>query len=137
MRSRRGGRFVVFGSFVTGRMGHDSDRDVMIDFPEARLRRARRGRGDAPAVTDARRLDGEDDLTAAIRHFRNAPCGPHPPGVPPGDAPPSAPRRRSRRPASACSGTGSIPRRGPAEAATPHPNTCPPLIRRPTGWPAA
>lgn len=33
--SRKGGRLWVFGSFVTGRMSHDSDLDVMIDFPPA------------------------------------------------------------------------------------------------------
>lgn len=38
--TREGGRFVVFGSFVTGRMGHDSDLDVMIDFPDAGRRAA-------------------------------------------------------------------------------------------------
>lgn len=36
----QGGRFVVFGSFVTGRMGHDSDLDVMIDVPAAGRRAA-------------------------------------------------------------------------------------------------
>lgn len=29
----RGGRFVVFGSYVTDKMRFDSDLDVMIDFP--------------------------------------------------------------------------------------------------------
>ena len=28
-----GGRYVVFGSFVTGNFRHDSDLDVLIDFP--------------------------------------------------------------------------------------------------------
>lgn len=35
-----GGRFVVFGSFVTGRMSHDSDLDVMIDVSAAGRRAA-------------------------------------------------------------------------------------------------
>jgi predicted nucleotidyltransferase len=33
--ARSGGRFVVFGSYAAGRMGHDSDLDVMVDVPEA------------------------------------------------------------------------------------------------------
>ncbi len=38
--ARTGGRFVVFGSYVAGRMGHDSDLDVMVDVPEAGRRAA-------------------------------------------------------------------------------------------------
>lgn len=30
----KAGRFVVFGSFVDGRMRFDSDLDVLLDFPE-------------------------------------------------------------------------------------------------------
>jgi predicted nucleotidyltransferase len=30
-----GGRFVLFGSFATGRMRHDSDLDVLVDFGQA------------------------------------------------------------------------------------------------------
>ncbi|MCJ2022882.1 hypothetical protein [Methylobacterium sp. J-067] len=151
-------------------------------------------------MTDARWLDVEDDLGAAIRHFGNAarlyeaggfdapdldgyrarmglqhamqaghtslegalhrildilgedgPTGPNshadlirrvsrPVSLPDrsGPRPRSRPRdgsRRPLRPASACSGTGSIPRR--AADAEPHPNTYPPLIRSPTGCPAA
>ncbi|MGC5779878.1 nucleotidyltransferase family protein [Methylobacterium sp. NFXW15] len=37
---REGGGFWVFGSFVTGRMSHDSDLDIMIDFPPAGRRAA-------------------------------------------------------------------------------------------------
>lgn len=33
---REGGRFVVFGSYVTGAMRYDSDLDVMIDVPVCR-----------------------------------------------------------------------------------------------------
>lgn len=31
-----GGRFVVFGSYVTGQMRYDSDLDLLVDFPAAR-----------------------------------------------------------------------------------------------------
>ncbi|MGY2046980.1 nucleotidyltransferase family protein [Methylobacterium sp. JK268] len=31
----RAGRFVIFGSFVERRMRHDSDLDILIDFPVA------------------------------------------------------------------------------------------------------
>ncbi len=31
-----GGRFVLFGSFVDRRMRHDSDLDILIDFPAGR-----------------------------------------------------------------------------------------------------
>jgi len=37
---REAGRLWVFGSFVTGRMDHDSDLDVMIDFPAGGRRAA-------------------------------------------------------------------------------------------------
>jgi predicted nucleotidyltransferase len=36
----QGGRFIVFGSFVDGRMKHDSDLDVMIDFDASNRREA-------------------------------------------------------------------------------------------------
>ncbi len=36
----RGGRYVLFGSYVTGRMRFDSDLDVMIDFPADRTAEA-------------------------------------------------------------------------------------------------
>ncbi|MBO0904405.1 nucleotidyltransferase family protein [Jiella sonneratiae] len=32
--SRHGGRFVVFGSYVSGTMRFDSDFDVLLDFPK-------------------------------------------------------------------------------------------------------
>lgn len=37
---REGVSFVMFGSFVTGRMDHDSDLDVMIDVPDSGRRAA-------------------------------------------------------------------------------------------------
>lgn len=36
----QGGRFVVFGSYVDGRMKHDSDLDVMLDFDASGRRSA-------------------------------------------------------------------------------------------------
>lgn len=33
----RSGRFVIFGSFVDRRMRHDSDFDVLIDFPTGEI----------------------------------------------------------------------------------------------------
>lgn len=36
----QGGRFIVFGSFVDGRMKHDSDLDVMIEFDASKRRSA-------------------------------------------------------------------------------------------------
>lgn len=30
-----GGRFILFGSAARGEMRHDSDADIMVDFPEA------------------------------------------------------------------------------------------------------
>lgn len=36
----QGGRFIVFGSFVDGRMKHDSDLDIMIDVDASNRRSA-------------------------------------------------------------------------------------------------
>jgi predicted nucleotidyltransferase len=32
--SRHGGRFLLFGSYVKGSLRHDSDLDILVDFPE-------------------------------------------------------------------------------------------------------